>query len=173
MVSQTQYVQFNGKAYWTKLYKPDEFKGAVRWTMNLYMDDPEEWNKYKALGIQKKVNKDENGSFFAASRPTTKMIKGKIVYFTPPVIYGKDGKVLVGYYGEDDKMLRSYDDPKTKIVKKGETILIGNGSDVQITLCVYPTAMGPGNRLESVKLIDLIEYKEPVETEEENETVKW
>lgn len=173
MTSTTQYIKFTGTAKWAKLFKADEFKGAVRWLMNMYMDDPTEWEKYKKLGIQKKINKDEDGEYFSAARPTTKMIKGKIVYFSPPIIYDKNGDELIAYYNDQGKLLRSYEDVNTKVVKKGENILIGNGSKVEITLCVYPTAMGTGNRLESVKILDLIEYKEPEEEILADVGVKW
>lgn len=174
-ISKTQYVTFTGKAYWAKLYKPDEFRGAVRWTLNLVMDDPAEWKKFNDLGIQKKVNKNEEGEYFAVARPTTKMIAGKIVHFTPPLIYDKNGDILVGYYNDQGNLLRSYDDPDRKVTKKGDNVLIGNGSKVEVTLCVYQTAMGVGNRLESVKILDLIEYKAPEDNGEEAKVVgvKW
>lgn len=173
-ISKTQYISFVGTGKWCKIYKPDEFKGAVRWLMNFYPESPEEWKKFKDAGIQKKVNKDEDGEYFSAARPTTKMILGKIVHFTPPIVYDKNGDVLVGYYNDEDKLLRSYNDENKKIIKKGENVLIGNGSKVEITLCVYPTAMGPGNRLESIKILDLIEYApEPEQEPVEDTAVKW
>lgn len=174
MTSKTQYVTFKGKAFWAKIYKPDDFRGAVRWTLNLVMDDEAEWKKFKDLGIQKKVNKNADGEYFAASRPTTKMIAGKIVNFTPPIVYDKEGNVLVGYYNDQGHLLRSYDDPNKKVTKVGENVLIGNGSEVEITLCVYPTAMGVGNRLETIKILDLIEYKAPDVVEgSDTPAVKW
>lgn len=168
-LTKTEYVTFEGIAYWAKLSRPDEFRGAERWTMNLYLS-PEDIERYKKLGIQKKLNTNDIGTYFSPQRPTTKMIAGKLVYFTPPVIYDKDGKVLVGYYNEEGNLVRSYEDKKKKITKKGEDILIGNGSTVLITLSVYPTAMGVGNRLESVRLVDLITYRpdEPSEVDEPN-----
>lgn len=157
-ITKTEYVTFEGIAYWAKLYKPDEFRGAERWTMNLYLS-PADLERYKKLGIQKKLNTNDIGTYFSPQRPTSKMIAGKLVYFTPPVIYDKDGKILVGYYNDDGNQVRSYEDKERKIIKKGDDVLIGNGSTVLVTLSVYPTAMGVGNRLESVRLVDLITYE--------------
>ena len=52
--------------------------------------------------------------------------------------------------------------------KVGDPVLVGNGSKAQITLAVYTTQMGVGNRLESIKLLDLIEYKAPEPVEEKS-----
>lgn len=159
--SKTQYLTLTGKAYWAKVYQPDEFRGAVRWTMDFYPQDADEWAKFTKAGIQKKVKENADGKYFQAARSTTKLMKGRVVNFTPPVIYDKDGEALVKYVDENGKDIRSYDDADTKINRVGDPILIGNGSTVAVTLSVYPTAMGPGNRLESVRVIDLIEYERP------------
>ena len=99
--NKTQYVTFSGTAKWAKVYVPDEFRGAERWTVDLYMDDPAEWEKFKKLGIQKKIKTNEEGTYFNITRPTNKLIKGKIVYFTPPIVLDKDGTEIVKYV--DDK----------------------------------------------------------------------
>jgi hypothetical protein len=173
MTTKTQYVTFKGKSYWAKLYKADEFRGASRWTMNLVMDDPAEWKKYKELGIQKQVKTEDYGQFFPVTRPTSKMIAGKVVYFTPPIVYDKDDNILVGYYNEDGNLVRSYEDQNKKIIKKGENILIGNDSLVEVTLSVYNTQMGVGNRWESIKILDLVEYKAPEDGQQVPAQVNW
>lgn len=168
-VSNTKYVTFKGKIQWAKVYAPDEFRGAVRWGLDLIMDDDSEWKKFKDLGIQKKVKENENGKYFNVTRSTTKLMKGKLVHFTPPIIYDKDGQAIVSYVGEDGKIVRSYDDADKVIRRVGDPVMIGNGSEVEVTLSVYPTAMGPGNRLESIKIIDLIHYEKPEIQEEDRE----
>ncbi len=164
----TEYLRLKGKVAWAKIYDPDEFRGAVRWTMNFYPADDVEWDKFKKAGIQKKVKEDELGKFFAATRPTNKLIKQRIVNFTPPMVYNKEGQPIIFYVKEGDEgqtPVRSYEGD-TKIERVGEPILIGNGSEVEITLSVYQTSMGPGNRLEAIKLVDLITYEPEKKTEE-------
>lgn len=46
--------------------------------------------------------------------------------------------------------------------------LIGNGSEVEVTVSIYDTKYQPGTRLESVKVIDLVPY-ESVSAEETEE----
>jgi len=158
--SKTKYITFTGKGYWIKPFTPDEFRGAKRWTVDLVMDSPDEWAKFKEAGIQKKVKENENGKFWSAYRPTTKLMKGQLVNFVPPYIYDKDGNVLVKYTDEFGKDIRSFEGDK--IIKRvGEPFLIGNGSTISVTVSVYPTSMGNGNRLESIRVIDLIEYTKP------------
>lgn len=166
ILTKTQYITVDGIAYWCKPYHPDEFRGAVRWGVDLVVDEANE-KKMKEYGIQKVVKKTENGNTVKLYRPTTKMMKGRLVHFTPPIIYDKDGGVLVAYYDDQNQFVRSYDNADQKIIKKGENVLIGNGSKIQVTLSIYPTSMGNGNRLESIKILDLIEYKAPEVAEAE------
>lgn len=88
------------------------------------------------------------------------MIKGQPVFFVPPTVYNKDGSVAVNYT-EGDEVVRSYNDPnrKAKIVRNGDPIVFGNDSDLEVTVAVFDTMKGKGQRLESIRIIDLIEYK--------------
>jgi hypothetical protein len=167
--SKTKYISIEGTAFWCKVYTPDEFRGSSKWMLNLYPSNEKEWAKFKEAGIQKKVKEDENGKSFAVTRNTSKMIKGNMVYFAPPVIYDKNGAVLVQYVDEKGSPVRSYNDPNKRPNRVGDPVLIGNGSLVSVRLSVYPTAMGPGNRLESITLLDLIHYEKPEELEENKE----
>lgn len=167
--SKTQYLKIPGTVKWAKIYTPDEFKGAVRWTLDFYPSD-EGWEMIKEAGVQKRPKDKGEGRYISLQRPTTKMIKGSLVYFTPPIIYDKDGSILVKYLDENDKILRSYTDKDTTVKRDGEPIMIGNDSEVLIHLSVYPTAMGPGNRLEGITLVDLVHYERPEEAEENKET---
>ncbi len=168
----TTYEKFLGKAKWTQIYKPDEFRGTKKWKLTLYMDDPDMWEKFKKLGIQKEIKKDADGQYFTVSRDVVKMIKGQPVYFAPPMVFDREGKALVEYVGEDGKWVRSYNAGEKAPDRKGDPVLIGNGSEIEVTLAVYPTTMGVGNRLESIKVIDLIHYESPPAQEEAKETVK-
>lgn len=178
--STTQYVQFTGKAYWAHVYKPDTFRGAVRWIMNFHMDE-ENWDKFKELKIQKHQIKDKTGALvkedgmlgWRPTRLTSRMIKEKLVKFTPPWIYDKNGEPLVTYVNQDGKEVRSYDGADSDIKRVGDPVLIGNGSTVSITVSVYPTTMGIGNRLESIRLLDLIEYKSPEVKDEDDEALPF
>lgn len=167
--SKTQYLRIPGTIKWAKVYTPDEYKGAVRWTLNFYPSD-KGWEMVKEAGIQKRPKTDkEGGTFINLQRPTTKMIKGSLVYFTPPIIYDEDGEFLVKYVDENNKIIRSYNDKDTVIKRDGEPVLIGNDSEVLVHVSVYPTAMGPGNRLDAITLVDLVHYEKP-ENEENKET---
>lgn len=80
------------------------------------------------------------------------MIKGTTNEFGGPKIVDKDDSVMVEYIkGEDGNGGYVW-------VRKGTPTLIGNGSEVEVTVAVYDTQMGKGQRLESVKVLDLIEY---------------
>lgn len=168
--TQTKYYTLTGRLFWAKIYTADEFRGNRRWTINLYLDTPEEWAKFKETGIQAEPKENADGKYIPLRRPTNKMIKGKIVNFAPPIVYGTDGKKIISYVNEEGHEVRSYEGEK-HITRIGDPVLIGNGSLVAVNLSVYPTAMGPGNRLESIRILDLIEYT-PEETTEDQKEVK-
>jgi len=145
----TQYVKFVGPVKWAKVYEPDTFRGASRWTIEQYLDE-ENLARRKAAGIQSKVKSDELGNYVGYKRNTTAIFNGKINEFHPPIIYNKDGSKAVWY---------EVNETGDGFVRKGEPILIGNGSVCEVTVSVYPTqGFGNGQRLESVRIIDLIEY---------------
>lgn len=174
--SKTKYYSFTGRAFWAKLYEPDEFRGAVRWSVNLYLDDETEWAKFKESGIQKTVKEGPDGKYFQLYRPTTKAMGARMVRFTPPIVYDKNGEALVKYVDSNNQIIRSYEDPNFKFVRVGEPVLIGNGSKIKVNVSVYPTQMGPGNRLESIQIVDLIEYKrpeEPVAPTKKDDEIPW
>ncbi len=170
--SNTKYLEVEGTLQWAKVYTPDEFRGAVRWSIDFFPKDAAELKKIKDMGIQKTIKNKGEGDYLNFTRSTTKLMKGKLVNFTPPIIYDKDGRTpLVSYVDDAGKIVRSYDDPDQRPTRVGEPILLGNGSKVKIVLSVYPTAMGPGNRLESITLIDVVHYEKP-ETPEDAKEVK-
>lgn len=145
----TNFYKFTGKAKWAKVYEPEEFRGAVNWKIDLYLDD-KGLRERAAAGIQSKVYEDEEGSYVTFKRPKTKVIKGVLNEFSGPKIIDADGKVLVSYKKNDEGNAWE---------RVGTPVLIGNGSTVEVEVAVYDTQMGKGQRLETVKIIDLIEYK--------------
>ena len=146
--SATKTFKFVGKAQWAKVYEADEFRGTKNWKIDLNVDK-ENLALYKESGIQGKVRENEEGPLVSFKRPTTKLIKGVQQIFSGPKIVDKDGKVIVEYKKNEEG---------TAFDRIGEPVLIGNGSVVECIVSVYPTSMGPGQRLEQVKIIDLIEY---------------
>lgn len=145
----TKYYKFTGKANWAKVYEPEEFRGAVNWKIDLYQDK-KNLEQRKAAGIQSKIYEDENGQYVTFKRPKIKTIKGVVNEFHGPTIYSADGEPLVTYEKSEDGK---------EWVRVGTPVLIGNGSEVEVTVAVYDAgAMGKGQRLESVKIIDLVEY---------------
>lgn len=168
--SNTEYYRFKGKLAWAKIYEPDEFRGAVNWLVNFYPDNAEEWALIKKSGIQARPKDDDGeksgikGRYIPLKRPTFKMMKGNGVYFTAPRVMDKDGSTLIRYVDEHGKEVRTYTDKNQVIRREGDVIGIGNGSEAYVYVVTYPTGMGIGNRLESIQLIDLIEYSAPENT---------
>lgn len=166
-LEKTEVIELTGIANWAKLYKPDEFRGAIRWTLALDLDEASV-EKYKEYGIQQKL---KDGKTFNPRRDTTRTFKGKVVNFTPPVIFDKNGEVLVKYVNSAGKAVFSYEgEAPTRV---GEPVLIGNGSLVAVKVSVYPTSMGVGNRLEAVKILDLITYESPTGGTNGVDSVEW
>lgn len=165
----TEYVTFRGISKYAQVYVPDEFRGAVRWKMDFYPQNDAELQRLMSyMHPDKKVKEDEDGKFIQLRRDTTKLIKGKLVHFTPPHIYDEDGNPLVIYVDKNNKPVHSFDNPNEKPKKLGKDVLIGNGSVVDVTLAIWKTAMGPGNRIQSIKIVDLIEYEKSEEKEVSN-----
>lgn len=164
----TETISLTGKVAWAKVYDPDTAFGATKWKLQFFPENDEEWAKIKAAGIQKKVKENNNpenntpvGKFLEFSRDAFKVIKGNMVNFTGPIILNKDGIVIVDYVNNvTNKRVYSYSNEEKKdIARRGNPILIGNGSSVRIDVVVYDTQKGKGQRLELVQVLDLIEYE--------------
>lgn len=146
--NKSQTVKITGIAKWAKVYDFEEFRGSKNWKIDIY-PDAEGMKAFKASGIQKKVKKDEDGEFFSLKREVERVIKGALHKFHGPKVFNADGTPIVTYEKNEEG---------TAWVRKGEPVLIGNGSKVEVTATVYDTAMGKGHRVESVRVLDLIEY---------------
>ena len=143
-----EYVYLQGKAKWAnRLARPDE--KFNRWSVVLY-PNAESLEKFKALGTKNVVKKDDDGYNITLSRPVNKMMRGKLIAFTPPEVIDKDKQPL--------------------------TAAIGNGSDVTVKIEAYSYTPPTGGkakaiRLESVRVDNLIpfepdtDYPDPAQTE--------
>lgn len=172
----SKWINIRGKAKWAKVYEPDEAFGASNYKINIYPADDKEWKKFHQAGIQKKEREDDDGKYFVLTRPTIKLFKNKPVNFCPPKISVKEGTkyVTVVTYrnkntGEEVKQYEPKDEDK--IVRDGDPVLIGNGSEVIVNINVYDTIKGPGTRLDGITILDLITY-EPSDAEDSEEEVE-
>lgn len=177
MATKTKWYNFEGTVNWAKVFEPDEFRGAKNWTIDFYPKNEAEQKAIIATGIQGKFKEDKDGkSYIRFRRPTQKKIGQKEVIFAPPIIYDANGNVLVKYTNDEGEDVRSYD-PGLALKVVGEPLSIGNGTKVVVNVSVYDTAYGPGNRFESLKILELVEYKrqeasDDVESDTAEETVE-
>lgn len=126
--SKPEIVYLKGKAKWAhRLFQPDlEFN---KWSTVLYPDKEslEKIRDLQAEGVKNVLKKDDDGYYTTFSRPTQKLMKGKVVAFTPPVVTDKDGQ--------------PFTDP------------IGNGSDITIKLEVYQHGTPGGGKAKAARLM--------------------
>lgn len=158
-MSKTKYFKVPGLAFWNHVYKPDEAFNQSNYKFTLIVNEKSQ-ELIGNYGLQGEFKDHESGDkIYTFRRPAEKVILKKFVSFAPPVIYGPDGKVVTEYT-YDGKVVTSVDGaiPYTDFKPTGEQPLIGHGSSVILDICVYPTFKGAGARLQSVKLVDLIEY---------------
>lgn len=130
----TKIYYFSGEARWTRLVEPDaKFK---RWSLDFYPDE-ESWTKYRESGLELKVRddkEDKDVKYIQFSRPTEKLMKGKVETFDPPEVLDGNNKPLMG------------------------NTQIGNGSLVTCKVIIYDTPKGKGHRLEAVRADRLVPY---------------
>lgn len=123
---------FTGPCKWAKVYEPDDYNGEKKWKIDVFLDK-NSLKDLKATGCKLKVKEDEDGKKFVTfNRPVVKEIKGEMKDFEPPKVLDKDHNPI--------------------------TDLIGNDSTVTVKVQVYDTQMGPGHRLEAVRVDNLIPY---------------
>lgn len=138
----SQFLFFKGKCKWAHTNKPDKYD---KWSVVLY-PIPEDLERIKKLkesvpgktGILNVIGKDEDGEYVKFARPQNKMMRGKVVAFTPPQVLKPDGMPLT-------------------------ESLIGNGSDVTVKIEVYvyntPTkSKGSACRLETIRVDNLVPF---------------
>jgi hypothetical protein len=133
----TENVYVKGTAKWCIMHAPDSW-GYYK--MTLYPDSPslERIRELQSAGLKNVLKKDEDGYNVTFRRPQNKMMRGKLVAFTPPEVLGPDGKTPL-------------------------SALVGNGSEVTVKLEVYPHSTPGGGkavaaRLAAVKVDNLVPY---------------
>lgn len=164
----TELLKVTGQVAWAKVYEPDIAFGATKWKIMFWPKDEAELEKIKKAGIQKKIkdNNDPNnnvplGKYLEFSRDAFKVINGDMVNFTGPVVLNEKNEVIVDYINtETQKRAYSFSNAdKAKVARRGSPVTIGNGSEVMIEVSVYDTQKGKGQRLDTIKVLSLVEYK--------------
>lgn len=162
-MAKSEYITIQGEALWAKVFPEnrdmfefDEETGAFdkpsttdgKYIIQVAVD-VENFKKLKRSGSLAPKHSKEN----EAGLDVVKLSR-------PHVKYGAGGKVL-DFASGAPKVVDSMDQP-WDLEKNG---LIGNGSEVEVTVCVYQTRFSPGTRLEKVKVLNHV----PVETKEDDE----
>lgn len=135
-----------GKLSWVRPDKPDPW-GNYKATIHPDAESLEKIRELAAKGMKNKIGKDEDGYVVTFRRPTQKMMKGKVVAFTPvELLDGTQPKLADGSFPP----LRD--------------VAVGNGSDGVIKLQIYehPTPSGGkavAARLEAIRIDNLIPFK--------------
>lgn len=129
MSAKTEYVFLSGKVKFCRTQTPDQFN---KWGVVLYPDEPSmaKVHKLKEEGIKNVLKKDDEGYHMTFSRPTSKLIRGKVVGLAPPEVLGKDG---------------------TTPLKE----LVGNGSDITLKLECYGGKTPVGGTYKAARLLSI------------------
>lgn len=125
---------FSGTANWAKVKEPvDNFDKSKpqEYKIDLILDD-KSWKLFEESGCQLRPKMTDKGERYVVFRtPVEALIKGEKRTFKPTVL-DHDNQPFDG--------------------------LIGNGSRVTCKVDVYPTRMGMGHRLDTVRVDSLVEY---------------
>lgn len=164
----TKWITVRGVVRWTKVYEPDAFMGAENWKVDFAPLNAQERKKWDDTGIQLKFRKEDDGlEYTRLRRPVKKVFSDEVTFFAPPEI---TGAVSVQYQDENGERIRQYK-KGDKVNRVGEPVEIGNGSEVLVNVCYYDTVKGKGHRLESINVLNLIEFvrsDRPAEDKEES-----
>jgi len=170
-----KWIKFTGKAYWVRIGSKTDDAYDPQWNLRLELDAPS-LKAFKASGIQKELRDvvtgkpDPDGTMVQFSRKVLKIFKGVPTYFTPPKVYNKDRTVMTEYVDNDGNPVTNVQ-VKDGYKRVGPEPILGNGSEIEVSIYMFPTKKGIGSQLDSVRIIDLIEYNPelPVEDEQEAE----
>lgn len=142
-MASTDFVNFQGKCKWAKLYTPSKFD---KWSVDVYLDDTQV-ERFRSYKTKTHLRKDEDGYYVTFSRPINKTIRGKNIGFNPPTVTDKEGRPT--------------------------NVPIGNGSDLTITCEKYGyTPPGSGDKLYAIRLFavridNLVEFEKDSLNKEE------
>lgn len=164
----TKWVTIKGIVRWAKVYELDAFMGSSNWKVDFAPLNAAERKKWDDTGIQLKFRKEDDGlEYCRLRRPEKKVFSDEVTFFAPPEI---TGAVSVQYQDENGERIRQYK-KGDKVNRVGEPVEIGNGSEVLVNVCYYDTVKGKGHRLESINVLNLIEFvrsERPAEDKEES-----
>lgn len=148
----TRYIFLSGKGKYVMFGQPNKW-GKHDMVLYPNAESLEIIRDLQAEGLRNTLKKDEDGYYISLSRRHQQEIRGKIVFFGPPLLLEADGKSLLG-----------------------EKVRVGHGSDVTAKIEVYsyitdPVAKtyGVAARLESIRIDNLIPYvveRDGTETEQ-------
>lgn len=135
-------ITFQGKSKWSHLDRPDtKFSVEGKWTQQIYLNDESKTKflELKKEGLRNTLRQDDEGYSVVWSRPSQKMMKGRLLAFTPPKIEDKDGNTLP------------------------QSTRIGHGSDITVTVEVYyfttpQKTEGCAARLAAVRIDNLVPF---------------
>lgn len=146
-------VYFKGKGKWIRPNAPNEWG---KWAMVLYPDQEslEKIRDLQAEGLKNVIKKDDDGYYLSITRPAQKIVKGRMVGFTPPKVLDKDGKDM-------------------------SSVSIGNGSDVTVKVEKYDFTVpntkqkAVAMRWEAVRVDNLVPFEEKKDfTDQEQDQVE-
>lgn len=151
----TRWLTVKGIVKWSKVYELDAFLGSSNWKVDFAPLNAVERKKWDDSGIQLKFRKEDDGlEYCRLRRPEKKVFNDETTFFAPPEI---TGAVSVQYQDENGERIRVYK-KGDKVNRVGEPVEIGNGSEVLVNVCYYDTVKGKGHRLESINVLNLIEF---------------
>lgn len=151
----TKWITVRGIVKWTKIYDLDVFMGGANWKVDFAPLNAQERKKWDDTGIQLKFKKEDDGyEYVRLRRPEKKFFSDEVSFFAPPEV---TGAVNVQYQDENGERIRQYK-KGDKVNRVGEPVEIGNGSEVLVNVCYYDTQKGKGHRLESINVLNLIEF---------------
>jgi len=165
----SKWINIKGEIDWAHVYEPDEYPpGNLRFKVDFYPDEAE-WKKIESAGLQLEPKEGRDGKKFITLRRQQKRVFPKddeATYFNPPEI---TGAINVSYVDSvTGAKVRSYKKSDgIKITVVGDQTALGNGSKVIANVNVYPASKGAGTRLESINVLDLVEFVASGESSEE------
>ena len=87
----TEQLDIEGTVSWVRADKPNQWN---KWAFTIHpnAEGLEKIRDLQAEGLKNQLKKDEDGYFCNFSRPTSAVIRGKVVGFAPPLMWDADGK---------------------------------------------------------------------------------